>query len=137
MDRTTLDRPRLFIVDTDRAAARALRHVLEPDFEIAVFDDAERLLRALERGFLPDAVLCEQDLHLVYGDDLVREIARRYPAVARHTVLTTSGDLDDVADDVRARLAGRVVQKPSPLDALRSLLLAIAYAAAAPVARTA
>jgi CheY-like chemotaxis protein len=106
----------VLIVDDDANFRGAVRAALEPAaFSVLEAETAEEALECLERGQVRVALI-DLDLPRMNGSDLIRVVARRFPAVS---IVATSGVYQelylDIARNVGARVAVRKLSDTGPL----------------------
>ena len=113
-------RRRVLVVDDEPLVGKSLQRLL-PEHEIRVASSAAQARAAIEADPHLDLVLCDLMMPEVSGVELFRELAARFPAVARRVVFITGGAF---TPEVRAFLRAvdnPVLEKPFDLRRLRAL----------------
>jgi CheY-like chemotaxis protein len=82
---------RVLVVDSETSILRAVRQILEPVHEVTTTTDGEAALALARSGRGFDVILCDLTLAAMNGMDLVGELERTHPELARRVVFMTAG----------------------------------------------
>ncbi|MBX3181914.1 MAG: hybrid sensor histidine kinase/response regulator [Polyangiaceae bacterium] len=115
-------RAQVLLVDDDDVFARTMRRALKPHHVHTASSASEAEITLIDRGFLPDLVLCDVHLPGSNGDELHARVERLRPELAARFVFITGGALSpEQAEYIRR--SGRVtLHKPLDLDQVRKML---------------
>lgn len=111
---TRPDRPRVLVIDDDEMIGRAMRRMLQRDFEIEVHrDPAVGAHRAIHGGDF-DAVLCDLMMPGLDGEEVYKMVAEKRPAMAEKMIFVTGGAVtaSSAQFETDMRAAGRLLIKP-------------------------
>jgi signal transduction histidine kinase len=84
-------RRRVLVVDDETSILRAVRQILEPTHEVTTATDGEAALALARSGRNFDVILCDVMLSAKNGTDLLDELERTHPELARRVVFMTAG----------------------------------------------
>ena len=107
---TSPARPRVLIVDDDRANLRVFLRVFHHLFDVGTAESGEEALSLLGRDAY-DLVLVDYWMPGMNGLSLLRQIQEAHPAPKR-LLLTAHGDVPELEAAVASGLAERLVVKP-------------------------
>ena len=108
-------RRRVLMVDDDDVVIRALVRALRAHHDIVGVTTAESAIAELERGPLPDVLLCDVMMPDTTGAALVEQISERWPVMRERVLFLTGGAFGEGARELEAREHGRVLHKPIAL----------------------
>jgi two-component system cell cycle sensor histidine kinase/response regulator CckA len=123
-DNSSLDLPRILLVDDEPPMTRAIRRVLKGLGEITVAHTAQEALEQIESR-PPHLVIC--DLHLPdrSGMALFREVSQKTPELGGAFLFLTGGAKDKEGELFLEKYRDRVVEKPFESPALRARVAAL------------
>ncbi len=114
---------KILVVDDERSQREALAGFLESiDYEVALADSAQTALAYLHKNSV-DVVLTDFKMPYMTGNDLLKEIRRRYPTMVV-LIMTAFGTVETAVEAMKAG-AWDFVTKPVDLDQLEQQLQAI------------
>jgi DNA-binding NtrC family response regulator len=122
---TPVSLARLLLVDDDAALLRAFERTFRKVYEIRTALSALEALRLLG-DWMPDVLVTDFSMPGISGVDLLFQVKRLHPSIAR-IMLTAFADLPEVVALEQAGLASAVLRKPWDRD---DLVRAIAEATA-------
>lgn len=105
-----MNRPRLVIVDDDLMVLEALSELLARSCEVSSFSSPLQALEHIQAD-PPDVVLSDQIMPELTGDQLLREVGRRWPHVGR-VLITGFSDLTSLIRAVNEGGIRHVLAKP-------------------------
>ncbi len=121
-----LARPRLLIIDDERAVAQTLERVLARDCDVVVSNHGREaislLLDAAQREF--DVILCDLMMPDPSGDALYAEVTKQRPELAERFVFMTGGAFTPQGRRFLESVPATVLEKPFDLGRLRALVMA-------------
>jgi CheY-like chemotaxis protein len=121
-----MDRKRILLVDDYAAFANSLRLALLDDHDVVVATSGEQALVELQGGGRFDVVLCDLMMPQLSGAELHERIAERWPGLERRMIFMTGGSYTLETNQFLKRVANPRLEKPFPVDELRSLLVSTA-----------
>jgi PAS domain S-box-containing protein len=104
-------RPRVLVVEDERALAAIIARHLAAEHEVVLAYDAASAERALGEATF-DAVLCDLRLPDALGTDVHAVAVARDPSLARHFILVTGAALDPTLDAFCAEHGVTLLEKP-------------------------
>lgn len=124
-------RLRILVVDDEPLIALALCRILEEEHTaVAATGGREALDQLAGRPF--DLVLCDVMMPEMTGMDLHREMAARFPDLARRTIFLTGGAFTRVAREFVDRVPNMCLEKPVDARTLLAMVREAASPAASP-----
>ena len=121
-----MDRKRILLVDDYAAFANSLRLALLDDHDVVVATSGEQALVELQGGVRFDVVLCDLMMPQLSGAELHQRIAERWPGFERRMIFMTGGSYTPETNQFLKRVTNPRLEKPFPVDELRSLLVSTA-----------
>jgi PAS domain S-box-containing protein len=115
-------RPRILVVDDERAMRTTLAALLSDHYEVLTADSGAGAIGTLTRDPAFDAVLCDLMMPDVSGVDVYAWILAEAPALARKVVFMTGGAFTPRARELLERVPNRRVEKPFELSELSAAL---------------
>ncbi len=115
-------RGRVLVVDDEPGVLRMLRAMIGGEHEVVARDGARAALAELERDPRFDVILCDLMMPQVGGQELMREIERRWPQLVPAIVFMTGGAFSPAAAEFLASVENAHLQKPFEPAALFALL---------------
>ncbi|MBI2377941.1 MAG: PAS domain S-box protein [Deltaproteobacteria bacterium] len=117
-------RARVLIIDDEVGLTRALRRVLEADYEVETASSAEDAMAILASDRDYDVILCDVSMPTVTGIELFEQAAALDPELGSRVVFMTGGPTSqDVHDFLATKMKGRVLAKPFDLQAVRRMIV--------------
>ncbi len=115
-------RPRLLVVDDEKAVADSLLFVLSEEYEVDTAASAAEARSALDAGKRYDAVLCDLVMPFESGTDLFAYAREAHPEIAERFVFMTGGAFLPHTSRFLAEVKNPHVEKPFELKTLCAVL---------------
>ncbi|QJR36175.1 response regulator [Gemmatimonas groenlandica] len=126
--------PRVLIVDDEPGIRFALKRWFERQhWTVSEAGDGQTAITQLLASddaseSRVDLVICDLHLPLVSGEELLRTLMDRRPAVAARLILSTGDAVTDAAPGTALAIHPHVLQKPFELSTLKSLVATVVSA---------
>lgn len=111
---------RVLVVDDERPIVDALRMILADEFEVVGFTSAAEALARLDAGERFDVVLCDLTMPEISGMAFFAALDAEHRA---RVVFLTGGAFTPASRAFLAGLPNRWIEKPFPIESLRSVVL--------------
>lgn len=110
-----MGKTKIFVVENDVLYSRMLRHklMLDPDFEVEVFNDGKSFLKKIEEK--PAVITIEHTLPDILGIDLLKKIRKDYPSIPV-IVLSAQDDLNSALEMLKVGAYDYIVKDNSAMD---------------------
>lgn len=118
-------RPRVAVIDGDRAVAQMVRRLLLREHAVELFHDAREALSRLETGERFDVIVCDLVPPGAPGPELHRRVAAIDPAQAARIIFMTGGVFSPELEEFRATTPNPVLDKPFGAHALTAAIAAV------------
>jgi signal transduction histidine kinase len=116
----------VLVVDDDERVLRSYARLLGKNHRLMVAYDAREAMEMIQSGSTPDVLIVEVDLPGADGRELIAWIQAEHPALARRTILATSGASRASFQAFLRSYSGVVIHKPMQGSALLAAIEAIA-----------
>jgi CheY-like chemotaxis protein len=116
-------RPRLLVVDDNEPNLRTFRRVFVDVFDTTLATSGAAALEALRSGSF-DAALVDYTMPGMNGAELLEQMEREHPAVARF-MLTAHGEIPEVSALLEAGTARGVLMKPWDLAEIEATIASV------------
>jgi two-component system cell cycle sensor histidine kinase/response regulator CckA len=102
----------VLVVDDDERVLRSYARVLGQDHRLMVAYDGREAMEMIQSGSAPDVLVVEVDLPGSDGREFIAWLQAEHPALARRTILATSGGSRASVQEFLHSYSGVVVHKP-------------------------
>ncbi len=106
------DSASVLVVDDDERVLRSYARLLGQDHRLMVAYDGQEAMELIESGSAPDVLVVEVDLPGSNGREFVGWLQAEHPALARRTILATSGGSRASFQEFLHAYSGIIVHKP-------------------------
>jgi CheY-like chemotaxis protein len=120
-DRAVRSRRRVLVIDDEPVVGKSLRRLL-PEHEVLVTAGAAEALAVISVDPDLDVVLCDLMMPEISGAELYRELAGRFPELARRVVFITGGAFTPETRAFLREVGNPVLEKPFDLRRLRAIV---------------
>jgi PAS domain S-box-containing protein len=120
-ERAVRSRRRVLVIDDEPVVGKSLRRLL-PEHEVLVTAGAAEALAVISADPDLDVVLCDLMMPEISGAELYRELAGRFPELARRVVFITGGAFTPETRAFLREVGNPVLEKPFDLRRLRSIV---------------
>lgn len=117
--------PLVLVVDDEPPVARALRTLLQDDFEVELVGAADQALERIVTGDPVDVVVCDLNMPGTTGVELHRRVAEEVPELAERFVFLTGGGSTPSILEFVERTHHPVFRKPVSEPELRAAIYAL------------
>jgi DNA-binding NtrC family response regulator len=116
------DKPLLFVIDDEPMMGATLELTLSDDFEVRVFQSAERALEALEANEPAQVILCDLMMPQLSGMEFHKRLESVRPELVRKVLYMSGGAYTPDAREFLATSGARSIAKPFDFDLLLDTL---------------